>query len=300
MRLKPIYSMTGYGQNSAQLSTGAKIHIELRSVNSRFLDIAFRLPEELRGAEAAMRQSITQTLRRGKIDCRAVFEAPQSAPALPDASAAAPLLAFDTALRALAPHLTPLSVGEVLRFIGSAQEDHADAAEIAQVASLATRAGPGRAGRGARSRGRPSAHPVARSHRTDWSTCRPGTRDRAPRRGAPTSAVHRPLGRSAGGLDRRGDQRRNAQRPSPARAASFAIRIDVAEELDRLQAHLQTLRDLLAQGGELGKRLDFLIQELHREANTLGSKSAALELSEIALELKVLIEQMREQVQNIE
>jgi uncharacterized protein (TIGR00255 family) len=83
-------------------------------------------------------------------------------------------------------------------------------------------------------------------------------------------------------------------------AAAFAIRIDVAEELTRLSAHLDEIERLLKAGGELGKRLDFLIQELHREANTLGSKSAALELTGISVDMKVLIEQMREQVQNIE
>ncbi len=83
-------------------------------------------------------------------------------------------------------------------------------------------------------------------------------------------------------------------------AASFAIRIDVAEELTRLNSHLDEIERLLNKGGELGKRLDFLIQELQREANTLGSKSAALELTTISVEMKVLVEQMREQVQNIE
>jgi len=83
-------------------------------------------------------------------------------------------------------------------------------------------------------------------------------------------------------------------------AATFALRIDVAEELSRLRAHLEEIARLLKAGGELGKRLDFLIQELHREANTLGSKSAALELTGVSVEMKVLIEQMREQVQNVE
>jgi uncharacterized protein (TIGR00255 family) len=83
-------------------------------------------------------------------------------------------------------------------------------------------------------------------------------------------------------------------------AAAFALRIDVAEELSRLVAHLDEIDRLLQAGGEVGKRLDFLIQELHREANTLGSKSATLELSGIAVDMKVLIEQMREQVQNLE
>ena len=85
-----------------------------------------------------------------------------------------------------------------------------------------------------------------------------------------------------------------------AEATAFAIRIDVAEELTRLASHLDELQRLVENGGEIGKRLDFLIQELHREANTLGSKSAALELTRISVDMKVLIEQMREQVQNIE
>jgi uncharacterized protein (TIGR00255 family) len=83
-------------------------------------------------------------------------------------------------------------------------------------------------------------------------------------------------------------------------AAAFAIRIDVAEELARLGSHLDEIERLLDAGGEVGKRLDFLIQELHREANTLGSKSAALDLTNVSVEMKVAIEQMREQVQNLE
>ena len=300
MRLKPIYSMTGYGQNSAQLPSGAKIHIELRSVNSRFLDLAFRLPEELRSTEAALRQSITQALRRGKIDCRAVFEVPQTSPKLPDPSAAAPLLAAEAALRAMAPHLTPLSVGEVLRFIGSAQEEPADATEIAQMAGQALDQAlaaliAARALEGDRLR----ALLLDRIEQIAQHAAR--ARELVPlaverQQARFTARWEEALGALTGvetSAETLNDRRLQE-------AASFAIRIDVAEELDRLQAHLQTLRELLNQGGELGKRLDFLIQELHREANTLGSKSAALELSEISLELKVLIEQMREQVQNIE
>ena len=85
-----------------------------------------------------------------------------------------------------------------------------------------------------------------------------------------------------------------------AEAAAYALRIDVAEEITRLRAHLDEIARLLQQGGEIGKRLDFLIQELHREANTLGSKSASIELTRVSVDMKVLIEQMREQVQNIE
>ena len=85
-----------------------------------------------------------------------------------------------------------------------------------------------------------------------------------------------------------------------AEASSFALRVDVTEELDRLDAHLAEVLNVVRQGKDVGKRLDFLAQEMHREANTLGSKSASLELSRISLDMKILIEQMREQVQNIE
>jgi uncharacterized protein (TIGR00255 family) len=91
-----------------------------------------------------------------------------------------------------------------------------------------------------------------------------------------------------------------AQDRALSEATAFAIRIDVAEELMRLGSHIDEIERLVKKGGEIGKRLDFLIQELHREANTLGSKSAALELTHISVDMKVLIEQMREQVQNIE
>jgi uncharacterized protein (TIGR00255 family) len=91
-----------------------------------------------------------------------------------------------------------------------------------------------------------------------------------------------------------------AQDRALSEATAFAIRIDVAEELTRLQSHIEEIERLIKKGGEVGKRLDFLIQELHREANTMGSKSAALELTKVSVDMKVLIEQMREQVQNIE
>ncbi|MBF0762808.1 DUF1732 domain-containing protein, partial [Dysgonomonas mossii] len=91
-----------------------------------------------------------------------------------------------------------------------------------------------------------------------------------------------------------------AQDRALSEATAFAIRIDVAEEITRLASHLDEIERLLKKGGEIGKRLDFLIQELHREANTLGSKSAAMELTRISVDMKVLIEQMREQVQNVE
>jgi uncharacterized protein (TIGR00255 family) len=291
--------MTGYGQKTVELASGAKVHVELRSVNSRFLDITLRLPDELRGCEPAMRQTLTQALRRGKVECRAMLETPQALPVMPDAAAAAPLLAAEAALRALAPHLTPLSVGEVLRFIGTAPPQ-LDAAEIAQAAQAALADAlaaliASRQSEGERLRA------VLQERIAQIAQHAARARDIVPlaveRQQARFIARWEEALRALNGVETNPEALNDRRLQE---AASFAIRIDVAEEIDRLQSHLQTLRELLEQGGELGKRLDFLAQELHREANTLGAKSAAIELSEIALELKVLIEQMREQVQNIE
>ncbi|OYV32464.1 MAG: hypothetical protein B7Z83_10675, partial [Thiomonas sp. 20-64-5] len=212
----------------------AKIHIELRSVNSRFLDIAFRLPEELRSSEAAMRQALTQGLRRGKIDCRAVFEAPQTAPALPDAAAAAPLLAAESALRAVAPHLTPLSVGEVLRFIGSAQEAHIDAAEIAQATQTALEQAlvvltEARALEGDRLR----ALLLDRIGQIALHAAR--ARDIVPlaveRQQARFTARWEEALRALSGVETSAETLNDRRLQE---AASYAIRIDVAEEIDRL------------------------------------------------------------------
>ena len=292
--------MTGYGHHSATLPSGANVHIELRSVNSRFLDLTFRLPEEMRSVEPALRQALTRSLRRGKVECRGVFEAARTGPRLPGPIAAAPLLEAEAALRAFAPHLTPLSVADVFRLAGEALQDRIDPTEIEDAASRALEqalAGllQARAAEGDRLR----SFLLERIESIGRHALR--ARELVPlaveRQQARFTARWDEALRALSGAEANPEalQDRRLQE-----AAAFAVRIDVAEELDRLQSHLQTLRALLEQGGESGKRLDFLIQELHREANTLGSKSALLELSEISLELKVLIEQMREQVQNIE
>ncbi len=298
--MKPIYSMTGYGQALVQLPGGGRVHVELRGVNSRFLDLVFRLPDELRGAEPAMRQELTRQLRRGKVECRGSVEREQSPTQWPDAAAAAPLLAAEAALRAAAPHLQPLSVADVFRLLAGTGDaaDSSEALHAAATAALseaATQFIAARAAEGER----------LRQLLLDRIEAIAGHAERA-RALVPqvvTRQQERFLARWEEAMRMADGFEAEAQSVQERRlqeAAAFALRIDIAEELDRLQAHLASLRQLLQGGGELGKRLDFLIQELHREANTLGSKSAALELSEIALELKVLIEQMREQVQNIE
>ncbi len=300
--------MTGYAsaqQGAASTSATAesgplpsrRLGLEIRSVNSRFLDLSFRLPDELRALEPALRALVTRQIKRGKVEVRAAIENLDSG-ALPDPS---PRLlqrldALQETVRAWLPLAAPLSVAEVLRLgssHGAAQDDWSAAvpalAEKALKALLAARQQ-----EGAR---------LATMLQERVQQLRSLTLQAVP---LVPKLVEQQRQRfmerwkEAMGLAEGSVAPEAARDRALSEATAFAIRIDVAEEVTRLQSHLDEIERLLKQGGEVGKRLDFLIQELHREANTLGSKSAALELTRISVDMKVLIEQMREQVQNIE
>ena len=303
-----VYSMTGYAsaqQGAASTSATAesgplpsrRLGLEIRSVNSRFLDLSFRLPDELRALEPALRALVTRQIKRGKVEVRAAIENLDSG-ALPDPS---PRLlqrldALQETVRAWLPLAAPLSVAEVLRLgssHGAAQDDWSAAvpalAEKALKALLAARQQ-----EGAR---------LATMLQERVQQLRSLTLQAVP---LVPKLVEQQRQRfmerwkEAMGLAEGSVAPEAARDRALSEATAFAISIDVAEEVTRLQSHLDEIERLLKQGGEVGKRLDFLIQELHREANTLGSKSAALELTRISVDMKVLIEQMREQVQNIE
>jgi uncharacterized protein (TIGR00255 family) len=304
----PVYSMTGYA--SAQHSTAntnsevesksspaSHLGLEIRSVNSRFLDLSFRLPEELRQYEPVLRDLLVSRLKRGKVEVRAAIEtASQNTIADPTPRLLQRLNAVQDSVKAWLPDARPLSVADVIRLSSNEQgsprdwrEDILPLAEQAvkellsarqrEGARLATmlleRIGQLRALAGQAGPLVPQLVAQQRQRFLDrWQEAMALTEGTV----LPEAAQDRAL----------------------TEATSFAIRIDVAEEITRLNSHLDELERLIKKGGEIGKRLDFLIQELHREANTMGSKSAALELTHISVDMKVLIEQMREQVQNIE
>jgi uncharacterized protein (TIGR00255 family) len=302
----PVYSMTGYASASAQPtspgengpSPAASVTVELRSVNGRFLDLGFRMPEDLRGLEPALRELIGAAFKRGKIELRinTQRESESSWPQ-PQPEQLNRLSRLESTVQGWLPQARPLSVNEVLHWCksGGASEKLDEAtleAARACVAGLAE------------AREREGAKLVAvlmeRIARL---------RELAQQAEPLVPAVvqrqqQRFLERWQEALASTGAAQSVPQEQLQERAlneaAAYAIRIDVAEELARLRAHLDEISRLLKKGGEIGKRLDFLIQELHREANTLGSKSAALELTNVSVEMKVAIEQMREQVQNIE
>ena len=307
-RAMAVYSMTGYAsaqQGSPVSSTETEIRsphssqlgLEIRSVNSRFLDLSFRLPEDLRPFEPALRELIISRVKRGKVEVRASVESgATNVIAEPTPKLLQRLNALQDTVKSWLPAAEPLSVADVIRLVGAEQPSSRDWSALLL--------------------------PLAQKALDELLVARQREGDRLAIMLLERTVQLRALASQAVPLVPQlvAQQRQrfierwaeamalgdSAVSPEAARdralteATAFAIRIDVAEEITRLNSHLDEIERLLKKGGEVGKRLDFLIQELHREANTMGSKSAALELTHISVEMKVLIEQMREQVQNIE
>ena len=308
----PVYSMTGYAsaQSSGAVSAagqadtagpaaaGPRLGVEIRAVNSRFLDLSFRLAEELRQHEPALRELLQSRLKRGKVEVRAGLESASAGELRePGARLLQRLNTLQDQIRGWLPEARPLSVADVIKLSSAGEPAPADSGERLQ--SLAQQALEGlvdaRAREGAR------LVTMLRGHLQQLRPLAEQARPLVPQLVEQQRTRFLERWKDAMGLGAQaGATPDAAQDRALAEATAFAIRIDVAEELTRLAAHLDEIERLLAKGGEVGKRLDFLIQELHREANTLGSKSAALELTRISVDMKVLIEQMREQVQNIE
>ena len=304
--------MTGFGNASATAASAASsegaaatdsaaVTVELRSVNSRFLDISFRMPDELRQHEAALRDLITAGCRRGKVDVR-VSAAKSSGDDWPQPTSDQlnRLSRLEGTVTSWMGKAQPLSVNEVLHWCRSAP-----VATGGRVDEALMEAGKRAVAALKEARSREGGKLVAilmerivrlRELAAQAEPLVPAVVERQQQRFLERWAeALKATGGDTGGVPTEALRERAMNE-----AATFALRIDVAEELSRLRAHLEEIARLLKAGGELGKRLDFLIQELHREANTLGSKSAALELTGVSVEMKVLIEQMREQVQNVE
>jgi uncharacterized protein (TIGR00255 family) len=292
-----IHSMTGYAVATRELPWGA-VSLELRAVNHRYLDVGFRMPDELRGIEQALREMIASTVTRGKVECRIACARrggiAQGGPEL-DESLLSRLLSLgarvQTASSVAGHEALPLGVADILRWPGMLGSedlpvDSLKAAALELAPALIADFNAARAREGAKLRG------IILERAAD---IRGRIATVQPRMPAVISAFeHKLNARLKEALVAADDERVRQE------VALFINKIDVDEELSRLGAHLDELERLLARGGATGKRLDFLMQELNREANTLGSKSADIEVTRVSLDLKLLIEQMREQIQNIE
>ena len=304
----PVYSMTGYA--SAQQSTAGpdpeaeakpasagQLGLEIRSVNSRFLDLSFRLPEDLRQFEPALRDLLVGKLKRGKVEVRAFVETNAAhAIADPKPKLLQRLNAVQDNVRAWLPNAQPLSVADVIRLASADQASSNDWSDI--VLPLAGKAVKELLAARQREGARLAAMLLERTGQLRGLAAQ--ATPLVPQLVAQQRQRFLERWTEALGLGDNKIAPEAAQDRALTEATAFAIRIDVAEEITRVDSHLDEIERLIKAGGEIGKRLDFLIQELHREANTMGSKSAALELTHISVDMKVLIEQMREQVQNIE
>lgn len=294
--------MTGYASVHRDLPL-ISLSLELRAVNSRFLDLILKIPDELRAAEPPLREKLAGTLRRGKLEVRIAFQRRTAADRqmAVDTALLASLAKVSAEVRAVVPDAAPMTVAELLRWPGVLGDERMDPAALnAELLSMADEAlkefVASRAREGAKLADT-IVERIAGVEKIAGSVA-----ETAP--GLLTSFEDKLTERLKAVLVQSSDGSPIPVEETFARVrqeiTAYGLRIDVAEEISRLLAHAGEVRRVLRQGGAVGKRLDFLMQELNREANTLGSKAAAVEFSAAAMELKLLIEQMREQIQNLE
>ena len=287
-----IASMTGFAATSDENAQGS-LGVELKTVNHRYLEFQTRIPEELRPLEPAMREAVAARLTRGKVDCRVIYTPVSTAAKslVPDAQALEALASASGQVRGRFPDARALSVSEILHWPGVLADASLSPEKLKdRVLALLGRAiaelDQSRAREGAK------LEAVLRERLDSMSELVKQAQPLLP--GAVKAFQDKLAAKIAEAGAAPSDERVHQE------IVLYAARIDVDEELSRLTTHVAEFRRVLDRGGACGKRLDFLCQELNREANTLGSKSVANEMTRISVELKVLIEQMREQVQNIE
>lgn len=305
-----VYSMTGYATANLETPAG-KLTLELKSVNSRFLDLQFRINDELRAYEGMLREALSKRISRGKLECRLSFGKNSGQTSVPtlNLELVDKILATQKLLQQKVSGAQTLSINEILRWPGVMDEPEQDQQQLPQdlarlteqviTVFLESRQREGEAmTQVLLDRVTAMEAIVARisplmpevlAQFQQKATLRLQEALGLALSGTGNPAVTAPLISREEALERIRQE-----------VTLYGIRIDVAEELARLAAHLQETRAILKKGGPVGKRLDFMMQELNREANTLGSKAAIKELADAAMELKLLIEQMREQVQNLE
>lgn len=288
---QPVVSMTAFARSEISTAAG-QLSLEIRSVNSRHLELSFRLPELLREREFAWRDLVRSRLTRGKVEINLRFSAAENSEMnalVLNQPLLTQLIERMKEVDRLIPHIAPASSLDILRMPGvllSKEADHS--ALITQADALLSQALDDftamRAREGA------ALNELIMQRLTQVEAEVASVRERLPQ--IMTSFQQR--------LRARFDELSINPERLEQELVLFAQKMDVAEELDRLLTHVAEIRRVLNQGGAVGRRLDFLMQELNREANTLGSKAVTAESSWSSVELKVLVEQMREQIQNIE
>ncbi|AKJ67235.1 stress-induced protein [Pandoraea thiooxydans] len=312
MKEKNLYSMTGYASATREIAVAGlagtahnlSVSVELRTVNSRFLDLAFRMPEECRACEPALREALSARLSRGKVDIRVNVQRGENLlSGEVNRDTLAQLAALEQQVLAVFPDAERMRTGEILRWPGVLGEQDLSA-DMLRDAVIEC--------------GKAALDDLVEVRQREGAQLKVMLLDRIAKMEAILAglqplvpeliarhqqkivdrlqeALGLALPDGAPGIGKEEVAERIRQE-----VTMYGVRIDVAEEMTRLDTHLKETRHLLDKGGQLGKRLDFMMQELNREANTLGSKAASKELADASMELKLFIEQMREQVQNLE
>ena len=322
--------MTGFGAHRQPVLIAGKavalVHVELRSINSRFLDVLIRCPDELRFAETMMREVISKKMSRGKIECRIFIQRDldtvsgsettsgttsginsginsQAVLERFNATVLQDLLLHQELIKQQFAQADLLSVKDILNWPGVLKQDDVVSAEVilnplqlaleeALASLLASRAIEGEAlGKSILDRAQKMADLI-----TQIEPLLPQIIQ-----GYQDKLSEKLLGVLAG-IDQQVSSLAKGEMADRIRQeiVLYGVKIDIDEEISRLKIHIQAIRNALQKGGPVGKRLDFLMQELQRESNTLGGKSVSQETSDAAIELKLLVEQIREQVQNLE
>lgn len=295
--------MTGYAVSNRESDAGS-ITLEIRSVNSRFLDLQFRINDDLRSLEPMLREAITSRVSRGKVECRLSFgRKERSASLAANDELLAALNAAQHSVLTRFPEARPLSVNELLRWPGVLHEAEL-AQDSLQVDVQATLKLALDAFIESRQREGAALKTMLLSRVDDIETIVVNITPLVPAaveqfRQKAIDRLREAMGLAVGDA-KTAISSEDMHERIRQEVTLYGIRVDVAEELNRLSGHLTETREILKKGGQVGKRLDFMMQELNREANTLGSKAAVKELSDAAMQMKLLIEQMREQVQNLE
>ena len=289
-----IFSMTGFACVERETVAGVLV-LELRAVNHRYLELQLKLDDQLRSFETLVREHIASGLTRGKVECRLnlVRNTSGGQQAQIDQTVLQQLAQLSDVVQRQFPQSRALSVADVLRWPGILAGDATPMDATALTDDI-------------RASLDQALQEMAASRAREGAKLKAAVLERLSDMERQVAAVQPILPAQIEAYRQRlaAKLQETALNLEPERLAQelvlFAQRVDVDEELTRLTAHMQEVRRILDAGGTAGKRLDFLMQELNREANTLGSKSASIELTQTSMALKVLIEQMREQIQNIE
>ena len=299
--MSQVYSMTGYAAAQAPSPLGI-ISLEVRSVNSRFLDLTLRTADELKCTETALRSILTQSVGRGKVEIRTGVKAELNETSGSINPAALSLIQkLQAEVLSALPDARPMSAAEILAYPGVVRTAEANTEEFTKIVSGLLTTALEAFKKSAEREGAALAE-VLKGYCDKIDAIADAVQVRMPdivaaAQAKLTQRLEDALSKALTAHSQLTSEEVNDR--IRTEATLYAMKIDVDEEVNRLKTHTKEVRRVLTAGGPVGKRLDFLMQEMNREANTLGSKAAAIEMTDASLNLKLLIEQMREQIQNL-